>query len=66
MACTQYHATALDYQGVDVSETLRDLTGGRGPDACIDTVGMAAHGTSIDALYERAKMAMFLATARAH
>jgi threonine dehydrogenase-like Zn-dependent dehydrogenase len=66
MARTQHQATVLDYQEVDVSEALHDLTGGRGPDACIDAVGMEAHGTSIDALYDRAKMAMFLATDRLH
>ena len=66
MARTQHQATILDYQEVDVSEALQDLTGGRGPDACIDAVGMEAHGTSIDALYDRTKMAMFLATDRLH
>jgi threonine dehydrogenase-like Zn-dependent dehydrogenase len=66
MARAQHQATVLDYQEVDVSEALQDLTGGRGPDACIDAVGMEAHGTSIDALYDRAKMAMFLATDRLH
>jgi threonine dehydrogenase-like Zn-dependent dehydrogenase len=66
MARTQHQATVLNYQEVDVSEALQDLTGGRGPDACIDAVGMEAHGTSIDALYDRAKMAMFLATDRLH
>jgi threonine dehydrogenase-like Zn-dependent dehydrogenase len=66
MARTQHQAIILDYQEVDVSEALQDLTGGRGPDACIDAVGMEAHGTSIDALYDRTKMAMFLATDRLH
>jgi threonine dehydrogenase-like Zn-dependent dehydrogenase len=66
MARTQHQATILDYQEADVSEALQDLTGGRGPDACIDAVGMEAHGTSIDALYDRTKMAMFLATDRLH
>jgi threonine dehydrogenase-like Zn-dependent dehydrogenase len=66
LAKTQGQATVLDYQEVDVPETLRDLTGGRGPDACIDAVGMEAHGTSLDAVYDRAKMTMFLATDRLH
>src|SRR5437879_2301539 len=66
MARTQHQATVLDYREVDVSEAHPDLTGGRGPDACIDAVGMEAHGTSVDALYDRAKMAMFLATDRLH
>jgi threonine dehydrogenase-like Zn-dependent dehydrogenase len=66
LAKTQGQATVLDYQEVDVPEALRDLTGGRGPDACIDAVGMEAHGTSLDAVYDRAKMTMFLATDRLH
>jgi threonine dehydrogenase-like Zn-dependent dehydrogenase len=66
LAKTWGEATVLDYQEVNVSEALRDLTGGRGPDACIDAVGMEAHGTSVDALYDRAKTAMYLATDRLH
>jgi hypothetical protein len=56
----------LSGQSAAASEALRDLTGGRGPDAYIDAVEMEAHGTSIDALYDWAKMAMFLATDRLH
>lgn len=37
-------ATTLDYERVDLGEALRDITGGMGPDACIDAVGMEAHG----------------------
>jgi threonine dehydrogenase-like Zn-dependent dehydrogenase len=66
MAKTHGEATVLDYQEVNVPDALRDLTGGRGPDACIEAVGMEAHGTGIDALYDRAKMAMYLATDRLH
>ena len=42
------------------------LTGGRGPDACIDAVGLEAHGTTLDAWYDRAKTSMYLATDRPH
>jgi threonine dehydrogenase-like Zn-dependent dehydrogenase len=66
LAKTHGEAIVLDYQEVNVREALRDLTGGRGPDACIDAVGMEAHGTALDALYDRAKMAMYLATDRLH
>jgi threonine dehydrogenase-like Zn-dependent dehydrogenase len=66
MAKAQGEATVLDYQEVDVSEALKDLTAGRGPDACIDAVGMEAHGTSLDAVYDQAKMALYLATDRPH
>jgi len=66
MAKAQGEATVLDYQEVDVSEALKDLTAGRGPDACIDAVGMEAHGTSLDAIYDQAKTALYLATDRLH
>jgi threonine dehydrogenase-like Zn-dependent dehydrogenase len=45
---------------------LKELTGGRGPDVCIDAVGLEAHGHAPDALLDRAKAALFLATDRAH
>jgi threonine dehydrogenase-like Zn-dependent dehydrogenase len=39
----QAGAEILNYEEVDVVETLREMTGGRGPDACIDAVGMESH-----------------------
>lgn len=60
-------AETLDYQEIDdVVEELKQRTGGRGPDACIDAAGMEAHGTALDALYDRAKQAVRLATDRSH
>jgi threonine dehydrogenase-like Zn-dependent dehydrogenase len=60
-------AEILDYEEVDgVLDTLRDMTGGRGPDACIDAVGMEAHGTTADALYDKAKQTLWLETDRPH
>jgi threonine dehydrogenase-like Zn-dependent dehydrogenase len=59
-------AETLDYEGTDVVEELKQRTGGRGPDACIDAVGLEAHGTTPDALYDRAKHAVSLATDRPH
>ena len=58
-------AQIVNYQEAKVVETLRQMTGGRGPDACIDAVGMEAHGLRIDALYDRAKQAVRLETDRA-
>jgi len=49
-----------------VYDVLKELTGGRGPDACIDAVGMEAHGSTIDALYDRVKQAVRLEMDRAH
>jgi threonine dehydrogenase-like Zn-dependent dehydrogenase len=59
-------AEVLDFGDVDVVEKLKELTGGRGPDACIDAVGMEAHGMAIDALYDRAKQAVGLESDRPH
>jgi threonine dehydrogenase-like Zn-dependent dehydrogenase len=59
-------AEALDYSRVDVLDALRELTGGQGPDACIDAVGLESHGTTLDAWYDRAKTSMSLATDRPH
>jgi threonine dehydrogenase-like Zn-dependent dehydrogenase len=47
-----------------VLEALREMTGGRGPDACIDAVGMEAHGTGLDNAYDRVKQAVRLETDR--
>src|SRR4029078_1735214 len=42
------------------------MTGGEGPDACIDAVGLEAHGTSLDSWYDLAKTTMYMATDRTH
>jgi threonine dehydrogenase-like Zn-dependent dehydrogenase len=54
----------IHYDKEDVVEMLKDMTGGRGPDACIEAVGMEAHGTGIDWAYDRAKQAVRLQTDR--
>jgi threonine dehydrogenase-like Zn-dependent dehydrogenase len=66
LASSQGRAETLNYSVVDILEALRELTGGQGPDACIDAVGLEAHGTTLDAWYDRAKTSMFLATDRPH
>jgi threonine dehydrogenase-like Zn-dependent dehydrogenase len=44
MAREKAGAETINYEEVDsVIETLKEMTGGRGPDACIDAVGMEAH-----------------------
>ena len=45
----------INYEEQDVQETLRDLTGGRGPDACIDAVGLEAHGHGLQYAYDSLK-----------
>jgi threonine dehydrogenase-like Zn-dependent dehydrogenase len=57
-------AETIDYTAADVVEELKSRTGGRGPDGCIDAVGMEAHGTRVDARLDRAKQAVRLATDR--
>jgi len=59
-------AETLNYQEVDVLAKLKEMTGGRGPDSCLDAVGLEAHGTSLDAVYDRAKSAVGIETDRTH
>ena len=58
-------AETIDYyQSGGVLEQLREMTGGRGPDACIEAVGMEAHGTGPQYIYDRVKQALRLQTDR--
>jgi threonine dehydrogenase-like Zn-dependent dehydrogenase len=66
MARDEGKAETLDFYDKDIFDKLKEMTGGRGPDACIDAVGLEAHGMSLDAVYDRVKAAMFLATDRPH
>src|SRR5436190_634713 len=61
----RYFSQRLEYyEEVDVLEALREITGGRGPDSCIDAVGMESHGTGPEHLYDRAKQALMLESDR--
>jgi threonine dehydrogenase-like Zn-dependent dehydrogenase len=57
-------AEVIDFDEESVFERLKQLTGGRGPDACIDAVGLEAHGATLDAYIDQAKTATLLATDR--
>ncbi len=59
-------ALTIDFERQDVLETLRELTGGRGPDACIDGVGLEAHAPGMSGAYHRVKTALMLETDRPH
>ena len=60
-------AVTIDFDEEGVVDRLNDLTQGKGPDKCIDAVGMEAHVTrSIDSMVDRAKQAMFMETDRPH
>ena len=66
MAAAEGKAQTINFDEEDVFDKLKEMTGGLGPDSCIDAVGLEAHGTTIDALYDRVKTALYLATDRAH
>jgi threonine dehydrogenase-like Zn-dependent dehydrogenase len=60
-------AIAIDFEQESVVERLNELTGGKGPEKCIDAVGMEAHATATpDSIYDRAKQAVMLETDRPH
>lgn len=60
-------AIAIDFEEESVVERLLELTGGKGPEKCIDAVGMEAHACrSLDSLYDRVKQAAMLETDRPH
>lgn len=60
----QAGAEPLNYDECDVLTTLRDMTGGRGPDSCIDAVGMEAHMHGLHHAYDRTKQALRMETDR--
>jgi threonine dehydrogenase-like Zn-dependent dehydrogenase len=67
MARDEGGAEIINYEEADdVVEKLKEITGGMGPDSCIDAVGLEAHGTTIDAWYDMAKRSVFVAADRAH
>lgn len=63
----QAGAETIDHSVQDVNERIRDMTGGRGADACIDAVGTEPDTFSgADAVIDRVKVATFLGTDRPH
>ncbi len=64
MAQEESGAETLNYEEVDVQDALEEMTGGRGPDSCIDAVGMEAHSHGAQYAYDRAKQALMLETDR--
>jgi threonine dehydrogenase-like Zn-dependent dehydrogenase len=66
MAREDAGADTINYEEEDVYEALKEKTGGRGPDSCIDAVGMEGHAPGIAGAYDRAKTAMMLETGRAN
>ncbi|MFI8740877.1 zinc-dependent alcohol dehydrogenase [Stutzerimonas zhaodongensis] len=60
-------AITINFDEESVLERLKELTRGKGPEKCIDSVGMEAHAArSIDSMYDRAKQALMMETDRPH
>ncbi len=59
-------AETINFEEQNVYETLMEMTGGRGPDACIDDVGLEAHAPAIIHAYDRVKQALMLESDRPH
>jgi threonine dehydrogenase-like Zn-dependent dehydrogenase len=61
-------AIPINFEEQSVLERLNELTGGRGPDKCIDAVGLEAHTgfKHLDSIYDRAKQALMLESDRPH
>jgi threonine dehydrogenase-like Zn-dependent dehydrogenase len=66
MARTHGKAETINYEYTDVAESLKEMTGGRGPDHCIDAVGMEGHGPGFAGAYDKVKTMMMLETDRAY
>ena len=60
-------AIPINFETQSVVQLLNDLTLGKGPEKCIDAVGLEAHvSSSLDSIYDRAKQAMMAETDRPH
>jgi threonine dehydrogenase-like Zn-dependent dehydrogenase len=67
LARTFGHAETINFEEVDVYETLMAMTDGRGPDRCIDAVGAEAHtGPTLDSVIDKAKQMSHLTSDRPH
>lgn len=63
-ARTASGAAIINYAETDVLEALNEMTGVRGPDSCIDAVGLEAHSNTLGGWYDKAKAATLMATDR--
>jgi threonine dehydrogenase-like Zn-dependent dehydrogenase len=59
-------AEVINFEEVNVREALVEMTGGIGPDACIDAVGMESHGFTADSVMDKVKAAIKLVTDQTH
>jgi threonine dehydrogenase-like Zn-dependent dehydrogenase len=66
MAAKHGRAETIDFSKASVLESLQQMTGGRGPDVCIDAVGMEAHGLTADAIMDKALQLARMESDRPH
>ncbi len=59
-------AKVIDYRRTRVLEALREMTGGVGPDAVIDAVGMESHGLAVDNVMDTVKQKVGMGADRGH
>lgn len=64
MARERAGAETINYEECDVFEALEEMTGGRGPDHCIDAVGLEGHAPGVHGAYDKMKTMMMLETDR--
>jgi len=64
MAREKVGAETINYEEVNIYDALKEMTGGQGPDSCIDAVGLEAHTPGLTYAYDRVKQAMMLETDR--
>jgi len=57
----------INYATANVRDELKQLTGGKGPEKCIDAVGMEAHALrSLDSMIDRVKQSVMIESDRPH
>lgn len=59
-------AEIINFEEVDAGVALKEMTGGRGPDRCIEAVGMESHGMDAMGVVDKVKQAVRLETGRPH
>jgi threonine dehydrogenase-like Zn-dependent dehydrogenase len=62
----KFGAETINFEDVKVYDALMEMTGGIGPDAVIDSVGLEAHGLFVDNVVDQIKVSTFLGTDRIH
>jgi threonine dehydrogenase-like Zn-dependent dehydrogenase len=61
-----FGAETINLEQSDTYHALMEMTGGIGPDACIDAVGLESHGFFLDNVWDQVKVSSFMGTDRGH